>query len=191
MPCYQDRARLAFAAAADAGAKLPKGSMGLRPVGGAMLRAILLRDGSNSDRMAQEERQLRISLQKMLPALVAVQMSEPMAVADSLLSAHRSARVTTPAWDPRKQLDARDTSSAREGLLADSRATTAIALVSAKRPGMALQELFSDLWPSLDVTDLKTVDWTVIRDKSAELIDPLTWASPRLLGAGLGMKQPG
>ncbi len=174
VPDYQDRARLAFAAAADAGAKLPKGSMGLRPVGGAMLRAILQREGSNSDRLAQEERQLRISLQKMLPALVAMQMSEPKAVADSLVSAHRSARVTAPAWDPRKQLDARDTTSAREGVLADTRATTAIALVSAKRSDVALQELFSDLWPSLDVSDLKAVDWNVIRNKSLELTDPLT-----------------
>lgn len=173
-PDYQDRARLAFAAAEDAGAKLPKGSMGIRPVGGAMLRAILQRDGSNSDRLAQEERQLRVSLQKMLPALIVVQMSEPKTVANSLLAAQRNARVAAPAWDPRKQLDARDTTSAREGLLADSRATTAIALVAAKRSDVALQELFTDLWPSVDVTDLKAVDWNLIRNKSAELTDPLT-----------------
>ncbi len=173
VPDYQDRARLAFAAAADAGAKLSNGSMALSPAGGAMLRALLQRDESASNRLAQEERQLRVSLQKMLPALVAIPVSDPNTVADSLVMAHRAARATSPTWDPRKQLDARDTIGARDGLVADSRAITAMALVSAKKSDAALQELLTDLWPSIDASDLQSVDWNAVWDKSAELADPL------------------
>jgi len=173
VPDYQDRARLAFAAAADAGSKLSNGSMALTPAGGAMLRAILQREESASNRLAQEERQLRVSLQKMLPALVAMPLSDPNAVADSLVVAHRTARTASPAWDPRKQLDARDTIGARDGLVADSRAITAMALVAAKKSDVALQELLTDLWPNINASDLTLVDWNVIRDKAAELTDPL------------------
>lgn len=174
VPDYRDRARLAFAAAADARAKLPGVSMALPPVGGAMLRAILLRDESGSDRLAQEERQLRISLQKMLPALVAMQLTEPGTVADSLVGAQRSASKQELTWDPRTQLDPRDTSTARDGLLADSRAVTAIALVSAKKPDIALTILLSDLWPELNLTDLGAVDWNAVRENAAKLPDPFT-----------------
>lgn len=173
-PDYQDRSRLAFASAADVGAKLSQGAIGSRPAGSAVLRALLHRDGAGSDRLAQEERQLRISLQKMLPALAAMPVGEPKEIANSVLAAQRDARTAEPSWDAQKQLDLRDTAGARTGMLADSRAVTAMALVAAQLPDLAMKELLTDLWPEMHFDNAQSLDWKDVQKKSKAIADPLS-----------------
>jgi hypothetical protein len=173
-PDYQDRARLAFAASIDAGAKRGPAGAGLRPLGGAMLRALLQRDGAQASRLAQEERQLRASLQRMLPALAAAQLTGPEAIANSLVKSLHDAQASEPAWDPRQQLDSRDTQSARAGVLADSRAVVAMTLVTAGRPGDALRELLTLWWPESALSDLQKINWAQVRARASTSNDPLT-----------------
>lgn len=174
LPEYQDRSRTAFAAATDAAARIPGGSSGLQLNGGALLRALLSRSDSNGERLAQEERQLRGSLQQMMPALISVQMAEPQLVAASLTKSFGYVRLNEPAWDPRKQLDPADVIGARNSVISDARAVTVLSLLSAKQPKLALKQFLVEWQPGVDAEDPEKINWTSVKQKATLVSDPLT-----------------
>lgn len=174
LPEYQDRSRAAFAAAADAVSRIPSGSSNLQINGGAFLRALLSRPDSTGFRIAQEERQLRGSLQQMLPALISVQVAEPKMVAASLTKSFGNMRISEPAWDPRKQLDPTDVIGARNSVLSDTRSVTVLALLSAKQPKLALKQFLSEWLPDADTDQISKIDWKFIWEKVNLVSDPLS-----------------
>jgi len=175
LPEYQDRSRAAFAAAADAASRIPGGTSSLQINGGAFLRALLSRpDSTTGSRIAQEERQLRGSLQQMLPALISVQLAEPNMVAASLTKSFGNMRISEPAWDPRKQLDPTDVIGARNSVLSDTRSVTALALISAQQPKLALKQFLAEWLPDADTDQFSKIDWNVIWQKAKLISDPLS-----------------
>lgn len=171
LPDYQDRARLAFAAAADVGTRL--GGDGGQPVGHAVLRAIMTRDDASADRLAQEERQLRTSLQKMLPALVSISLANPQQVADSLSKALTDVESKDPAWDPRQQLDVKDVRGARVSVAGDVRAVTALTMVAANRPAEALGLYAKAYHLGMQQPALTASEWASLNEAAIQLSDPL------------------
>tara|TARA_R110002111_G_C6005549_1_gene373810 strand:- start:6858 stop:9623 length:2766 start_codon:yes stop_codon:yes gene_type:complete len=182
LPDSTVRARAAFASAMDAATKLPGQSHNLQPSGAATLRAMLFRDDGNENRVAQEERQLRSALQKILPALVSVSVGDPEKIAETLTASLTEVQQDEPAWDPRKQLDARDINGARDGVVTDLRAVTVLSMVSANQPASALQTMLLKWYPSLRILKLDQINWIEVRTKYSESSDPL---SSYALGAAI------
>jgi hypothetical protein len=170
LPDYSDRAASAFAAAANARSRA--GGTGVSPLGSAVMRAMLTRDDSAADRLLQEERQLRIAIQKMIPALAMSEFSEPNSVSQSLAAAYSDAASSELAWNPQLNLDPRDTAGAREGIQRDMRVATVLSLVRAGQAEQALQLVVSSLAPDQDVRALTMDGWNRIVAQSSQLADP-------------------
>ena len=79
-----------------------------------------------------------------------------------------------PAWDPRKQLDPTDVIGARNSVLSDTRSVTALALISAQQPKLALKQFLAEWLPDADTDQFSKIDWNVIWQKAKLISDPLS-----------------
>lgn len=182
LPDPTEKAQAAFATAMDTAARLPGGSKRLLPSGAATLRALLSRDDHQGQRIAQEERQLRSTLQKILPALASVTVGDPEKIASTLSASLVEVHQHEPAWDPQKQFDIRDVTGARDGVETDLRAVTVLSLISAKQRESALLTMLNKWFPDLKSSQLDQLDWTDLRKKYSATKDPM---SSYALGAAL------
>ena len=174
LPEYKDRAQLAFAAAMDLVAEMPFSAGAPRPLGGAALKALWGRDRDSVSRVAQEERQLRQLLQRLLPSVVAMQMGDTGLASDNLVKTTSQMSQIDPPWNPSQAIDPRDFNDARQGVLADSRAIAALALISAARPEAAVRQILTTWWPDLGDSFISTLDWNAVQEKARQLREPLT-----------------
>ena len=169
-----ERARWAFAAAADLDARQPPLAIRLSTSGSTVMNALLAGDQESRAGSTNRERTLRIAAQKMVPAVIAMNLGAPEEVADVLISVRREVRAGGHQFSAEQQLDPRDVGGAAEGLLADSLASTAIALTRADRASEAVACLLEELWPELErPADLTLVDWAVVSDRVVAVADPL------------------
>ncbi|QDU17454.1 hypothetical protein CA11_52960 [Gimesia maris] len=182
LPDPAEKAQAAFATAMDTAARLPGGSQRLMPSGAATLRAILSREDHSDQRIAQEERQLRSTLQKIIPALASVSVGDPEIIAQTLSSSLTEVQQNKPAWDPQQQFDPRDIIGARDGVETDLRAVTVLSLIAAKQRESALHTMLKKWFPELKMSQLGQLDWSDVRKKYSDSNDPM---SSYALGAAL------
>lgn len=172
-PDYRDTAQLAFAAAADAASQLPYRSEALQFSGTPVLQSLWNRGDAANLKLAQEERFLRQSLQRFLPAALAMRLAAPGQAADSLKEVIREIEQSAQAWAPDAALTPHETDQGRESLLNEGRVLTVLGLVGADQPSTALRYALLPWYPQLDDQRLRTLPMTELTQHLSTLPDPL------------------
>lgn len=173
LPDYQSTAPRAFSSAADALAQVPPGLAMPRVLGAAVLQSLSARADGADARLAQEEQLVRRSLQRLLPAVAAMQLAPSAATAANLSGIARDLEAPAGSLDPRSGLDPRETGDARATAGSEVRTATILAYLAAHEPAAALREALLPGHAGLTVADLTTLDAKALRESLLSESDPI------------------
>ena len=173
LPDYQSTAPRAFSSAADALAQAPTGLAMPRVLGAAVLQSLSARADGADARLAQEEQLVRRSLQRLLPAVAAMQLAPSAATAANLSGIARDLEAPAGSLDPRSGLDPRETGDARATAGSEVRTATILAYLAAHEPAAALREALLPGHAGLTVADLTTLDAKALRESLLSESDPI------------------
>lgn len=177
LPAYRDEAMAAFAAAADAQARLPFEQAKIKLFGSPMLKALLDRPENQAMQLAQEERELRNVLGRFVQGAVSMRLGQPEAGAVQMRSALQQVAVTPQGQaapvDAERILSQIDDVSSKPQLLAKVRCLTVLGLVAGKRYDEALFESLRPALPALEKKGLAALSVGDLSSIIERIDDPL------------------
>lgn len=172
-PDYRDSAQLAFAAAADAAAKLPYATKATALLGAPALQALWGREDASNLRLAQEERFLRQGLQRFLPAALALKFGSSQQAAASLQGVMMELGRAEHHWSPQTALDIQETRDVRDQLQAEGRVLAVMGLIGAEQYSVALRYALSKWYPDLTDEKLANLPVSDIQKSTSQINDPV------------------
>lgn len=170
LPDEPERGRIAFLEAMNSIARVPRTQLPVQPVGDAFYRAVLQQDSTSIKRQLSEERQLRIELQRLIPALAASKFTSPRDIVDSLQSKRQTHADSPASSAAAKQLDPKDYLGARNAVESDLLAVRTITLVQAGDAQTALVEFIEKKWPEFTSPSIEKLPWKKLL-ANVELVD--------------------
>ncbi len=173
LPDYQSTAPRAFASAVDAFAQAPAGLTLPRVLGVPVLQSLSGRADGADARMAQEEQQVRRALQRLLPAVAAMQLSPSVATASNLRDIARDLETAGGGLGPRSALDPRETGDARTTAAGEVRMAAVLAFLAANEPAAAMREALLSWRAGLTEADLTRLDANSLRENLLSESDPI------------------
>jgi len=173
LPEYQSTAPRAFSSAADALALVPAGLVMPRVLGTPVLQSLSGRADGADARLAQEEQLVRRALQRLLPAVAAMQLAPSAAMATNLSKVARDLEAPAGSLDSRSELDPREKGDARTTAASEVRTATILAFLAANEPAAALREALMPWRADLTVADLATLDVKSLRESLLTESDPI------------------
>ncbi|WP_437193372.1 ATP-binding cassette domain-containing protein [Planctomicrobium sp. SH527] len=172
LPDDHERIRLAFLEAMNVASRLPDTRLVVQPVGDVFYHFVLQQDSASIKRQLSEERQLRLGLQRLLPALAASKFAAPQDIASSLsLTPDREDNPHSYSKTG-KQLDPKDYLGARNAVDSDLLAVRTITLVQAGEAQVALAEFLNKTWPEIQGKPFGKLPWKQLSAKIDSLDDP-------------------
>lgn len=173
LPEYQSTAPRAFSSAADALALVPAGLVMPRVLGAPVLKSLSGRADGADARLAQEEQLVRRSLQRLLPAVAAMQLAPSAAAATNLSRVARDLEAPVGSLDSRSELDPREKGDARTTAGSEVRTAAILAFLAANEPAAALRETLMPWRADLTVAGLATLDLKSLRESLLTESDPI------------------
>lgn len=173
LPEYQTTAPRAFSSAADALALAPTGIMMPRVLGTPVLQSLSGRADGADARLAQEEQLVRRSLQRLLPAVAAMQLTPSAAMATNLSQVARDLEAPAGSIASGSELDPREKGDARMTAASEVRTATVMAFLAANEPAAALRESLIPWRANLKLEDLPALDVKSIRESLLAESDPV------------------